>query len=136
MVNIVSLHGCLELVKFIMYVLVGSNVNLGRCCPEHYNAVNATFFLEVANVLTHLLHHVPAVLALLYVVAIEALCIVLVESSLERLNLKQLVLYWLDVFLFKHLGVDGALIGICWIYVPSSKYDVVELCQRHDIFVM
>ena len=119
-----------------MVLHVGLNVDLGRSGPQYNYAVNTGLLLEVADVLANLLGHVPAVLALLHVVAVQALGVVLVKSSLHRLDLQQFVLNGLNVLLLQYLGVDGALIGIGGEDVPSGKHEVVQAGHRHDFIIV
>ena len=79
-----------------MYVFVNGYVNFGRSCPENYYAVNTFFFLEVADVFAELLYEFPAG-TLLYVVAVEALCVVVVECCGEGLDGLEFVAYGLNV---------------------------------------
>ena len=134
--GVVGLHGSLEGSQCAVILHVGGNVNLGRSGPEHNHAVHTSLLLEVAYVFAYLLSHVPAVLAVFHVVAIETLGIVLVEGSLEGLDVDKLIFHRLDIFGLQHLGVACALIGIDGIHIPSAKHDVVEVGQGHDIFVV
>jgi len=119
-----------------MILHVGLDIDLGGCGPEDNDAVNAGLLLEVADILANLLSHVPAVLALLHVVAVQTLSIVPVESGLEGLNLDQLVLNGVNILLLEHLGIDSALISVDGEYVPSGKHDVVEAGHRDDFIIM
>ena len=136
MLLVVGLHGCLKGCERAVHLLINRNIHLCGCCPEHYHAVYARLLLEAADILADLLGHVPAVGALLHIVAVEALGIVLVERCLEGLDGFQFLLHRIDILFLEHLGIDGRLIGIGRIYVPGCEHDVVERRKRHDVLIM
>lgn len=118
-----------------MCLFVDGYVDFSGSSPEYDYAVNAGLGFEIADVLTDLLHHVPAVLAGLYVVAVETLCVVVVESGGHGHDFLELVLYGVDVFFFENLTLDGRFVGIFGINVPCAEYDVVKFCDRYDVAV-
>ncbi len=132
-VSVIGLHGSLEGLDGAVILHVGSDIDFGRCGPEHDDAVNTCLCLEVADVLADLLGHVPAILALLDIVTIQTAGILLVKSGLERLDSLELVLDRVYVLLLEHLGVDSALIGVDGIDIPCCENDVVECGHRHDV---
>ena len=134
--SVVGLHCGFESGNCSVILHVGGNVDFSRSSPEHNNAVNTSCLLEVANVFAHLLHHVPAVFALLHVVAVEAFCIVLVESGLDRNDFLEFVFNWLDVLWLENVCVACALIGVGRINVPCAKHYVVQISDRNDVFVV
>ena len=111
-------------------------VDFGRCCPGYDDAGAAVLLLEVADVLTQSLHHFPAGLAVLHVVAIQTLGVVLVEGSLHWNHLLQLLAHRVDILLLQNLGIHSSLVSILRINIPSAEYDVVEICHRHDVLVV
>ena len=118
-----------------MYFLVDGNVNLGGSGPENHYAVDTLFSLEAADVFADLFHHVPAVGALLHVVALEAFCVVFVESSLHGLNGFKLILHGENVLLFEHFAVDCRFESVLGINVPCSENDVVKVGNRNDFVI-
>ena len=107
MLLVVSLHSGFESGEGAVNLFVNGHVNLGRGSPENYDAAAAVLSLEVADVLAELLNHLPAGEALEVVLTFETLSIVVVESSLHRLDSLEFFLDGVDVFLFENLSVDG-----------------------------
>ena len=136
MFAVVSLHCSFEVGKVIVYLFVNRNVDFGRSSPKNNHASNACACLEVADVLTNLLHHVPTVLASLHIVAIKTLCIVLVESSLHRNDLNQFVLNRFNILFLQHFAVDCAFVSVCWINVPCTEHDVLEVSDWNNVFIV
>ena len=118
-----------------MNVLVNRHIHFGRSSPKHHDAVYAGVSFELANIFANLLGHVPAILASLYIVAVETLCIVLVEGSLHRNYLHEFVLYGLYVFFLKHFAVDGAFVSVSGVNVPCTEHDVVKVSDRNYVLV-
>ena len=71
----------------VVHCHVGLHIDFGGCRPCHDDAGAVVVGLELADVGTERLDHVPAGLAVLHVVAIETLGEVLIESRLEWHNL-------------------------------------------------
>ena len=136
MILVVSLHGSLKSSHCAMDLLVNGHIYLSRSSPEHYYTLYTCSSLEIADIFTDLLGHIPTILNLLYIVAIKTLCIVMVESSLQRLDSLELLLNRVDIFLFEHLSIDRRLVGVGRIYIPCAEYNVIEICQRHDVLVV
>ena len=136
MLAVVSLHSCFESCHCAVFLHVYWYVDLGRCCPNNNDACATVLLLEVADILAESLNHLPASLAVLNVVAVEALSVVLVEGSLHRHHLFQLLAHGVDILLLQHLGIHSCLISILWIYVPCSEYDIVEIGKRHDVLIV
>ena len=132
---VVGFHGSFESFECAVYLFVNRNVDFGRCGPENNNAVNAFFFLEVADVLAELFNHLPACFAGHDVFAVKTFCIVVVESGLHRFDGFEFVLNGVDVFFFEHFAVDGALVCVCGINVPCTEHNVVEVGYRNDLIV-
>ena len=135
MLAVVGLHGSLKVGKMIVNLLAYGYVDLGRCCPEHNDTGATVLLLEVADVLTKCLNHLPTSLAVLHVVAIKTLCVVLVEGSLHGFDGLELVLHRIDILLLEHLGIHSSLIGVLGIYIPATEDDVVEFCHWNDVCV-
>ena len=133
---IVSLHSCFEVGEGVVDFFVDGNVDFSGSGPEYNDAVDAGFLLEVADVFADLLGHVPAVFHGLYVVAVEASGVVVVESGFEGHDFFEFVFYGEDVFFFEHLGVHGRFKSVGGINVPSGEYDVVEVGQGHDVLIL
>ena len=136
MLLVVGLHGSLKSLDRTVDFLVYRYINLGRCCPEHNDALNACLGLEAADILADLLGHVPAVLDGLHVVAVETLCVIVVESSLHGLDGLKFLADGIDVLLLENLGVDSRLVGVSRINVPCAEHDVVQVSKRNDVLVM
>ena len=102
---VVGFHGCLEGCECAVDFLVDGNVDFCRSGPEDYNAVNAFFFLEVADVFAELFDHIPAVFCVLDVVAVETFCIVVVESCFEGFDGFEFLADGVDVFLFEDFSI-------------------------------
>ncbi len=134
MLFVVGLHCSLKVGESVVYFLVNGNVNFGRSGPENNHTVNAGLFLEVADILAELLNEFPAG-AGLYVVAVEALRIVVVESSLEGLDSFELFLHGKDIFLLEHLSIDSRFECVFGINVPSGEYDVVKVGDGNNFVV-
>ena len=136
MVAVVGLHGLLQAGERGVVGLVIGHVDLGRSGPDHHDAGAVVLLLEVADVLTQGLHHLPSRESLLDVVARDALGVVGVEGGLHGHDLLQLVAHGLDVLGLEHLGIDGSLVGVLGIGVPRAEDDVVELGQRHNVAIV
>ena len=133
---VVSLHGCFEGGECVVYFFVYGDVNFGGSGPQYDYAVKVLGGFEVADVFADVLDHFPAGGALHVVFAIEAFCVIVVESGAHGLDGFELVGYGFDVFFFEHFGVDGRLVSVGGIYVPSGEFDVVEVGDGHDVFVV
>ena len=136
MLAIISLHGGLKVAQLIVDLLIYRYIDLCRRCPKHYNTIAAFIGLELSDVIAQGLHHLPTAQVLLNIVAIKSLGIVLVEGSLHRHNLLQLIAHRIDILLLEHLGIHRCLIGVLGIDIPTAKHDVIELGQRHNIRIM
>ena len=136
MLAVVSLHRSLESCQCAVNLHVNRYVDFCRCSPCNNDARAAVLLLEVSDVLAQRLYHLPAGLAVLHVVAVQALGVVLVECSLHRNNLLQLLAHRVDVLLLQNLGIHGSLIGILRIDIPGAEYDVVEVGKRNDVLVV
>ena len=136
MLAVVGLHGCFEVSEVVVHLLVDGHVDLGAGSPEHYDAVAAFLGLEGADVLAQGFNHLPTCKAGLYVVAVEALGVVLVEGGLHWHDLLEFIAHGLDVFLFQNFGVHGSLVGVGGIYVPAAEHDIVELGDGDDFVVL
>ena len=128
MLFVVGLHSLLQVFELVMNVLVYRHIHLSGSSPEHYYALHTGLFLEAADVFANLLGHVPAVGNFLNVVAVQTLCVVVVESGRHGYYLLQLVAYRLNVFGFEHLGIHSCLICVYGEYVPGCELYVVEVC--------
>ena len=135
MLAVVGLHGSLKVGKMIVNLLADGNIDLGGSSPEDYDTRATVLLLKLADVLLEGLNHLPAGLAVLHVVAIQALGIVLVEGSLHRLDSLKLVLHGIDVLLLEHLSIHCSLIGVLGIDIPTSEDDVVEFSHWNDVCV-
>ena len=136
MLAVVSLHRSLESSQCAVDFHVHRYVDFSRSSPDYNDACAAVLLLEVADVLAQRLNHLPAGLAVLHVVAVQTLGVVLVECSLHRNNLLQLLAHRVDVLLLQNLGIHGSLIGILRIDIPGAEYDVVEVGKRNDVLVV
>ena len=70
MLTVVSLHGCFEVGELVVNLLVNGNIDLCGSCPQHNDTGTAVLLLERTDILANLFHHVPAVLALFYVISV------------------------------------------------------------------
>ena len=136
MLTVVGFHGSHQGVELAMDRLVIRNIDLRGSGPDHHNAGAIVLGFEIADVLTDLLHHVPTGSAVLDIVAVETLGVVLVKSSLHRLDPLQLITHRVDVFLLEHLGIDSSLIGILRIDIPTTEDNIIEFGQRDDVAIM
>ena len=136
MVAVVGLHSLLQAGERGVVGLVVGHVDLGRSGPDDHDAGAVVLLLEVADVLTQGLHHLPSRESLLDVVARDAFGVVGIKGSLHGHDLLQLVAHGLDVLGLEHLGIDGSLVGVLGIGVPRAEDDVVELGQLHDIAIV
>ena len=115
---VVGFHCCFESCKSAVNVHIYRNVDFGRSCPKHNDAFAIVFCFEVADVGTKLLNHIPTVFAVFYVVAVETLCVVVVERCLHRHDFYQLVLNGVDVFFFEYFSVDSRFVCVFGVNVP------------------
>ena len=136
MFAIVSLHGSFECCECTVNLLVNGYVDFGWGCPNNNDAVAVVFSLEATDVFAYGFHHVPTSSAIFYVVTIEALSVVFVESSLHRHNSLEFIANRLDVTIAEHLGVKRAFVSIFGINVPCTKHDVVEWGKGNDFAVV
>ena len=136
MLFVVSLHSCFQRSERAVDLLVYRNVDFSRGRPKHNDTAAVVCCLEVADVFANLLHHIPTVSASFHVVTVKTFCIIMVESRLHRNDFNQFALNRLYVFFFKHLSVDSRLVCVCRINVPRTENDVVQICQRHDVFIV
>ena len=136
MLPVVGLHGSHQRVELTMDGLVVRNIDLCGSSPDNHDAGAVVLGFEIADVLTNLLHHIPAGSAVLDIIAVETLGVVLVKSSLHRLDQLQLITHRIDVFLLEYLSIDSCLIGILWIDIPTAEDDVIEFGQRDDVTIM
>ena len=126
MLTVVGLHGCLKGVKVVMNGGEAGYINLGRGCPDHYDAAAAVLLLEVADVLTHLLHQFPTGgFGVFYPCAFQGFHIVGVIYTFHGDDLLQFVLYRVDVTVSEHFSVHRAFKSIVGKNVPCTEYDVV-----------
>ncbi len=115
---------------------VAVNESLKETAGEDvYNAVNAFFFLEVADVGAEVFNHFPAGGALHDIVAFETLCVVVVKSGLHGHDLLQFLFYGENVFLFEDFGVHCRLECVGGINVPRAEHYVVEVGNRNNLVV-
>ena len=136
MLTVVSLHCSLKCCQCTMNLHIYRNVDFGRCCPDNNDTGTTVLLLEVADILTKSLYHLPAGLAILHIVAIKTLCIVLVESSLHWYYLLQLLAYRIDIFLLQYLSIHSCLISILRINIPSTEYDIIKVSKRNDVLIV
>ena len=119
-----------------MAVLIIRYIDFRGCRPDNHYPAHPLLYLELANILTKSLHHIPTSLAVFHMVSIQTLGKVLVERSLQWLDFLQLVTHWLNVLGLEHLGIDCCLIGILRIEIPNSELDVIQLSQWHDVSIV
>ena len=136
MLAVVSLHCSLKCCQCTMNLHIYRNVDFGRCCPDNNDTGTTVLLLEVADILTKSLYHLPACLAILHIVAIKTLCIVLVESSFHWYYLLQLLAYRVDIFLFQYLSIHSCLISILRINIPSTEYDIIKVSKWNDVLIV
>ena len=135
MLAVVGLHGCFEVSKTIVDLLINWHINLGAGCPKHHDACTIVLLLELADVFTKHLNHLPTGLCIFHIIAIETFCVILVERSFHGNYLLQLVANGQNVLLFQHLGIHGCLEGVLGINIPASEHDVVKTGQRYDFII-
>ncbi len=135
MLFVVGFHSLFESSQSVVAFLIDGHVNLSRGSPEHYNALNTAFFLEVADVFAELLNHFPAGLAVHDVVAVKTFSVVVVESCSEGHDFLEFVAYGLDVLLFEDFGVHCRFVCVCGVNVPCGKDDVFEIGDGSDFVV-
>ena len=89
-----------------MNLLINGYIDLCGGCPDNDDTCATILLLETTDVRTDLLHHVPAIAALLHVFTIQTFCVVVVEGSLHRHDTFQLLFHGVDILLFQNLAVD------------------------------
>ena len=136
MLAIVGLHSGFEVGELIVNQLVDGHIDLCGCSPENDHASATLLVLEITNVLTQSLNHLPTGQALLHVIAIKALGIVLIEGSWHGHNLLQLVAHGVDILLLENLGIHSCLISVLGIDIPTTEHDIVELGEGHDVSIV
>jgi hypothetical protein len=104
---------------------------LSRAGPDHDYAVDG--LLEGLDVVDDLLGQVTLVLALLYVRAVQALHVILVEDSRQRLDGFQIWLELLERLLVQHLGVRGRLVDVVLENIPAGEDHIVQVRQRNKV---
>jgi hypothetical protein len=102
-----------------------------RPAPDHHHAVNR--FLEGLNVGDQLVGQILLVLARLYVCAVQALHIVLVEHRRQRLDRLQVRLQLRQRLFIQHLGMRGRLVNIVLEDVPTGEHNIVQIGQRNKV---
>ena len=136
MLAVVGLHGCLKIREAVVHTLLDRHIDLGRSGPEHDQTATALLSTEATNVLPQLLDHLPTIGTIFHVVTVKTLGIVVIEGGLHRHNLLEFVAYRLNILLFQHLSIDGGLIGVLRIDIPTAEDDIVETGQRHDLAIL
>ena len=90
--------------------------------------------LELADVLTQLLYHVPAGSRILDVRTIQTFGKIVVEGGSHRPDGLQLVLHQIQVFLLQHLRIQRGFVSIVGEDVPTAKHYITQIGQRNNIF--
>ena len=111
----------------------GFDKRFRRAAPDHDQAVGAAGFLEVANVVAHLLGQLHLVLALFHVGAVELLNVVLVEHRLARLDRREERLHLLQQRAIEHARFAGGRVHVVFENVPAGEDQIVKPGQRHEI---
>src|SRR5690349_7333487 len=107
------------------------NKRICRATPDRYQTGSARTFLEIANVLAHLLGKVHLALALLYVGAVQPLDIVVIEDCFARLDGAKKWLHLIEKFAFEYASVGRGGVHVVFKNVPPGKDQIVESGQRH-----
>ena len=111
----------------------GFNENLGRSAPNDDDAVALVARLEVADVLSQLFGEIPLRFPLLYVGAVDAGDVFVVEHGGHRLDRAQKIGDWVDVAVLEYAGFFRGRQRIIRNWIPGAEYDVVQLCQRNEL---
>ena len=126
--RIVLLHSLLQRLQRHVFVREGHE-DFRTCRPQYHDALATIDGLELADVLTELLHHVPASGCRLDVRTVQAFSKVMVESSRHRTDSLQFVFYQIQVFFLQHFGVHGCLVSIVGKDIPTAEHNIVQVGQ-------
>lgn len=134
MLTVIGLHGCLESLQAVVHLSAAGNIDFRAGGPYHYHAAATMLLLEVADILAHLLHQLPAGgLRVFHPRAIQGFHVIGVIYALHGHYLLQLLLYGIDVAVTQHLGVHGALESVIGQDVPRTQLYIVERRHRYNL---
>ena len=108
------------------------DVAFSRTTPGGDQPACARCFLEVADVVAHLLREIHFVVALLDVRAINVFYVVVIEHRLARLHRRKQRLDLVEQVAFEDAGVGGRRVHVVFENIPASEYQVIETRQRHE----
>ncbi len=102
--------------------------------PDHDEAVELVFLLEVADVFAELLGEIEFCFGFFDVRAVKIFYVGLVEGRLHRLDVLEKFLGLGEIFGVENAGFRGGFVGVVGENVPAAEDEIVELRERHEIF--
>jgi len=110
------------------------NVYFSTCSPDNHYTVTIVSSFKVAYVLTDLFSHFPAGSSLFNMSSVKTFHPVLVESSFHRFDSLQFFFHAIQIFLHQNLSMLSSCIHIIFKDIPSTKYQIIKICQWNYIF--